>query len=232
MNHNEAKQLQAAEKYLLGELSRTQREEYEEHYFDCAECAVDLKAVAVFADNAREVLRQEKVNSVVTGRAPVRGGWFGWLKPIVAVPAFAVLLLVIGYQNTFTIPQAEKRSVQGTALVLATPPVSLRGANVRGEEEMKVPVHANDSFSLQFDFTPRRTLDQYLCQLQDETGHSVFQVTFPGTSTNREVQLAVPGGLVHAGKYNLVFTGGGSGIKGQPTADEVLRLTFTIEIQP
>jgi hypothetical protein len=232
MNHNEAKQLQAAEKYLLGELSRTQREEYEEHYFDCAECAVDLKAVAVFADNAREVLRQEKVNSVVTGRAPVRGGWFGWLKPIVAVPAFAVLLLVIGYQNTFTIPQAEKRAAQGTALVLATPPVSLHGANVRGEEEMKVPVHANDSFSLQFDFTPRRTLDQYLCQLQDETGHSVFQVTLPGTSTNREVQLAVPGGLVHAGKYNLVFTGGGSGIKGQPTADEVLRLTFTIEIQP
>jgi hypothetical protein len=232
MNHNEAKQLQAAEKYLLGELSRTQREEYEEHYFDCAECAVDLKAMAVFADNAREVMRQEKMSSMVTGRAPVRGGWFGWLKPIVAVPAFAVLLLVIGYQNTFTIPQAEKRAAQGTALVLATPPVSLHGANVRGEEEMKVPVHANDSFSLQFDFTPRRTLDQYLCQLQDETGHSVFQVTFPGTSTNREVQLAVPGGLVHAGKYNLVFTGGGSGIKGQPTADEVLRLTFTIEIQP
>jgi hypothetical protein len=96
---------------------------------------------------------------------------------------------------------------------------------------MKVPVHANDSFSLQFDLTPRRTFDQYLCQLQDETGRSVFQVTFPGTSTNREVQLAVPGGLVHAGKYNLVFTGG-SGGKGQPTADEVLRLTFAIEIQP
>jgi hypothetical protein len=231
MNHNEARQLQAAEKYLLGELSLTQREEYEEHYFDCAECAVDLKAMAVFADNAREVLRQEKVSSVVAGRASAPGGWFGWLKPVVAVPAFAALLLVIGYQNTFTIPQAEKRAAQGTALVLATPPVSLRGANVRGDEEMKVPVHANDSFSLQFDLTPRRTFDQYLCQLQDESGHSVFQVTFPGTSTNREVLLAVPGGLVHAGKYNLVFTGG-SGMKGQPAADEVMRLTFTIEIQP
>jgi hypothetical protein len=232
MNHNEAKQLQAAEKYLLGELSLAQREEYEEHYFDCAECALDLKAMAVFSDNAREVLRQEKVSSVVAGRATVGGGWFGWLKPIVAVPAFAVLLLVIGYQNTLTIPQAEKRAAQGTALVLSTPPVSLRGANVRGEEEVKVPVHANDNFSVQFDFTPRRAFDQYLCQLQDEAGHSVFQWTIPGTSTNREVQLVVPGGLAHAGKYGLVFTGGGSAMNGQPTADEVLRLTFTIEIQP
>jgi hypothetical protein len=231
MNHNEARQLQAAEKYLLGELSPTQREEYEEHYFDCAECAVDLKAMAVFADNAREVLRQEKVSSVVAGRAAAHGGWFSWLKPIVAVPAFAVLLLVIGYQNTFTIPQAEKRAAQGTALVLGAPPSTLRGSNVRGEEELRVPVHSNDSFSLQFDFTPRRTLDQYLCQLQDESGRSVSQVTFPGTSTNREVELTVPGGLVHAGKYSLVFTGG-SGMKGQSTADEVLRLTFTIEIQP
>jgi hypothetical protein len=232
MNHNEARQLQAAEKYLLGELSLAQREEYEEHYFDCAECAVDLKAMAVFADNAREVLRQETANSVVTGRAATWDGWFGWLKPVVAVPAFAVLLLVIGYQNTLTIPQAEKRAAQGMALVLSTPPVSLRGANVRGEEEMKVPVHANEGFSLLFDFTPRRTFDQYLCQLQDEAGHSLSQLAIPGTSTNREVQLTVPGGLVHAGKYSLVFTGGSSGMKGQPTADEVLRLTFTIEIQP
>jgi hypothetical protein len=232
MNHNEAKQLQAAEKYLLGELTPNQREEYEEHCFDCADCALDLKAMAAFADNAREVLRQEKVNSVVTVRASSQGGWFSWLKPIVAVPVFAVLLLVIGYQNTFTIPQAEKRAAQGTALVLGAPPSTLRGANVRGEEELRVPVHADSSFSVQFDFTPRRTFDQYLCQLQDETGHAVLQLTFPGTSTNREVQLAVPGGLVHAGKYSLVFTGGGSGMKGQPTADEVLRLTFTIEIQP
>lgn len=231
MDHSEAKQLQAAEKYLLGELSLSQREEYEEHCFDCADCALDLKAMAGFADNAREVLRQEKANSAVAGRAAARGGWFGWLKPIVAVPAFAVLLLVIGYQNILTIPQAEKRAAQGTVLVLGAPPVSLRGANVRGEEEPKVPVHANDSFSLQFDFTPVRTLDQYLCQLQDETGRSVFQWTVPGTDTNREVVLVVPGGLVHAGKYNLVFTDG-SGMKGQPTAHEVLRLTFTIEIHP
>ena len=50
MDHNESIRLQAAVKYVLGELSPAQREEYEEHYFDCAECAVDIKALATFAD--------------------------------------------------------------------------------------------------------------------------------------------------------------------------------------
>ncbi|HYL83506.1 MAG TPA: zf-HC2 domain-containing protein [Candidatus Angelobacter sp.] len=231
MDHNEAIRLQAAEKYVLGELPGALQEEFEEHFFGCGECAHDIKAATLFVDNAREVLREQPKKATEAVAVPARGGWFGWLKPIVAVPAFAVLLLVIGYQNTITIPQAEKRTGQGTALVLSAPPVSLRGANVRGEGELKVPVHANDNFGLDFDFTPRRSFDQYLCQLQDETGRSVFQVTIPGTSMNREVQLTVPGGLVHAGKYNLVFTGS-SGAKGQPTPDEVLRLTFTIEIQP
>jgi len=58
MDHNGAIRLQAAVKYVLGELSQAQRDEYEEHYFDCAECAVDIKALATFADTAREVMPQ------------------------------------------------------------------------------------------------------------------------------------------------------------------------------
>jgi len=58
MNHSEAVRLQAAEKYVLGELSPALREEYEEHLFDCVACALDVKAVAAFLDNARDVLRQ------------------------------------------------------------------------------------------------------------------------------------------------------------------------------
>ncbi len=58
MDHSEAVRLQAAERYVLGELPPVLREEYEEHYFECAACAVDVKVVAAFVDNAHEVLRQ------------------------------------------------------------------------------------------------------------------------------------------------------------------------------
>jgi hypothetical protein len=116
----------------------------------------------------------------------------------------------------------------------------LQTANVRGERgergeehlgEVKVPVRPNEAFALDFDFTPARAFDNYLCQLQDESGHSLLQVSIPGSSKNKEAHLAIPGGLVHPGKYNLVFTGARS-TKGQSAKDEVLRLGFSIEFRP
>src|SRR5260370_16794086 len=104
MDHNEAIRLQAAVKYVLGELSQVQREEYEEHYFDCAECAIDLKALATFADTTREVLRQEKADQLAKDLVPARGGWLRWLQPITAVPPFPPLLLFFALHEPLPIP--------------------------------------------------------------------------------------------------------------------------------
>jgi anti-sigma factor RsiW len=57
MDHIEAVRLLAAEKYLLGELPNSQREEYEEHYFDCADCAEDIMDAVAFIEGARQVFR-------------------------------------------------------------------------------------------------------------------------------------------------------------------------------
>ena len=53
MDHSQALRLHAAEKYLLGELAPEVREQFEEHYFECEECANDVKAGAAFIDCAR-----------------------------------------------------------------------------------------------------------------------------------------------------------------------------------
>ncbi len=208
MDHDEAIQLQAAVKYVLGELSPVQREEYEEHYFDCSECASDLKAAATFVDAAREVLRQETV---------------------AAVPAFAfaALLLIIAYQNTVTIPHAREEASSGAAQLFVTSHAP-KMAVTRGGEEVKLSVHPNESLALKFDFTPKTSFDAYVCQLQDEAGRSVLQLRVPGSFTNKELNLVVPAGRVEPGKYTLVFTGD-AGSKGQPTKNEVLRLSFAVE---
>jgi anti-sigma factor RsiW len=57
MDHIEAVRLQAAEMYLLGELPNSQREEYEEHYFDCADCAEDIMDAVAFMEGARQAFR-------------------------------------------------------------------------------------------------------------------------------------------------------------------------------
>lgn len=228
MDHKQAVDMQAAEKYVLGELPTTLRDEYEEHFFDCAECAVDVKVAAAFVDNTRDVLRQGPGKELT--KAAVAGGWFAWFRPIVAVPAFAALLLIIVYQNTFTIPQAKKEAALN-ASQLVTSSYSLQMANVRGGEEVKVRIHPEESFALKFDFTPSRTFDSYICELQDASGRALLQESVPGSSTNKEQELVVRGGLVKPGKYNLVFAGV-PGTRNEGSRKEVLRLGFSIEFLP
>jgi Putative zinc-finger len=230
MDHSDAVRLQAAEKYVLGELSPTHRDEYEEHYFDCRECALDVRAVVAFADTAREVLRQDDQRAFSESKAAKRGGWFAWLRPAFAVPAMAVLLLVVGYQNFVTIPAARQEAAHGAAQLFASP-FSLQMANVRGGEEVKIQIHSNESLPLKFDFTPGKIFDEYICQVQDEAGRALYQVKVPGALANKEINLVVPAGSVKTGKYALVFTGVPSASK-QPARDEVLRLGFSVEILP
>jgi hypothetical protein len=230
MDHNQAVQLQAAVKYVLGELSQSQREEYEEHYFDCGECAADLEAAAAFADTSREVFRYEADKSVGRESVPARARWFGWFRPAFAVPVFAALLVVIIYQNSVTIPKAKEEAARGSAQ-LFTSSFSLRMANVRGRDEIKVQVSENESFALKFDFTPSREFGSYIGQLEDASGRSLLQVNIPGSLTNKEAQLLVPGGLLQPGKYALVFTGNpGSNV--QSNKEELLRLGFSVEFLP
>ena len=231
MDHSEAVQLQAAVKYVLGELSPVQREDYEEHYFDCAECAVDIKALATFADTAREVLRREKADQLAKDPVPAPGGWLRWLQPVVAVPAFAALLLIIAYQNVVTIPHARQDASSGAAQLFVTSRAP-KMAVVRGSEDIpKYSVRQGQSLPLKFDFTPRASFDAYVCQLQDESGRTVLQVRVPGSFTNKELNLVVSPNSVKPGKYTLVFTGDPAST-GQPTTDEVLRLDFAVEFLP
>jgi len=233
MNHNDAVQLKAAEKYVLGELSHSQREEYEEHYFDCGECALDIRAIAAFADTARVVLRQEEESA--KQKAGERAGWFAWLRPAFAVPAMAALLLVVAYQDFVSLPKARQAAEHGTAQVFAAP-FSLQRAGVRGgeAEETKIQIHANENLPLKFDFTPRQAFSEYVCQLQDQAGHSLYRVKVPGTFVNQEVHLVIPAGGLKTGKYALVFTAASPASVGnpQPSGEEVLRLGFSVEILP
>jgi hypothetical protein len=227
MDHKEAVQLQAAAKYVLGELPQAERDSFEEHYFDCGECALDVRAAAAFVETGREILRAETAGTAVARPAESKGGWLFWLRPAFAAPALLILLAIIGYQNGITIPQARKEAGLNAGQFFSSS-FSLQMANTRGGEEVKVRVHPNESFALKFDFTPAKALNSYLCELRDESGRSVLQAVVPGSSTNQEAQFVVPAGRVRPGKYSLVFTGG-PGTSSQDRKAEVLRLGFSVE---
>jgi len=110
MDHSEAVEQMAAERYLLDELTPDAREAFEAHLFDCPDCALDLRAGAAFVEEAKVQLPG------LTAAAPAptpsrprepkikREWWLSWLQPAFAAPVFATLLLVVGYQNLVTFP--------------------------------------------------------------------------------------------------------------------------------
>ena len=104
MEHSEAIQLMAAEKYLLDELSADVRDEFEEHLFGCHECAMDMRTASIFLEQGKAALAEPEV-AIVREKDKSRPGLFAWWRPAFAIPAMAALLLVIGYQNLVTLPQ-------------------------------------------------------------------------------------------------------------------------------
>lgn len=224
MDHNEASRLQAAEKYLLRELTPSQRDEYEEHYFDCPACAEELKTTVAFMESSRQVFR-EKAAQVIEDKelAKARGGWFAWLRPAVAVPVFAALLLLIGYQNGVTIPRL-KVSNQAAQIIGSSFQLlgSVRGGGDSSETADKVKVRQGESFLLKFDFTPSSTSADYTWQLRDRAGKVVKYGEISGDKKYQSVSLPVLGGVQSAGNYTLVFFAG-------ENAGEVQHLTFTVE---
>lgn len=201
MDHSEAVRMQAATKYVLGELPQALRDEYEEHYFDCAECALDVRAAAVFSDNARNVLCQAEREADLKAVAPAGSRWLAWLRPVIAVPAFAVLLVVVAYQNVVTIPRAKQ---EAASQVL--PMFSLIGANTRGPEGTVFHVRRGERFGVYVDVPVDSSYRVYVLQLQDPGGHSVIlrSLTYEEAQKTQAVEVN-PGG--RPGAYELLVLG-------------------------
>lgn len=237
MDHKEAVRLHAAEKYVLGEFPQPQRDEFEEHCFDCPECAEDLKATVAFMESARQVARESSREAFIAEKqTPATGGWFAWLRPAFAVPALVALALFIGYQNGITIPQLKQASAVSssaplTQIVDASIHLvgSVRGGGDEGVTLPTLKVRAGESFLLNFDFTPDGSSTSYVWQLTDQSGRIVSQGTLDGSKANQSVSLAVLGGARHPGKYNLTFYDAAGNAGQSANQKEVQKLAFAVE---
>jgi Putative zinc-finger len=227
MDHSEALRLQAAEKYILGELSPKLREEYEEHYFECEECASDVRAVAVFGDGARELFRKE---SGPQKRVHI-GGWFAWLRPAIAAPALAALLLVVCYQSFVTIPKL-RRAEALPAAAQSADFVSLIGANSRAEGTKRFSIHRDRLAILEVDVPTSGEFASYLCQLRDASGRTIYEHHVSAADAKSTVHLILPKGALQAGEHSLAIIGLGSSPATVNSENEIARLIFSVEMLP
>jgi hypothetical protein len=222
MDHDLAVKSEACEKYLLGELSPELRDAYEVHYFGCAECAAQLRAASEFLAAGREALAAASAGVPQTDYVRVPRGWMPWMNPLVAIPAFAVLLLVIGYQNVVTIPHW-KQAAEPRVLRM----FSLISANTRGTGGLVFSVAPDEPFGVYVDVPVDPTYSNYLLRLEDPAGASTLLRSLTAQEA-QTTQVVTVDPERKSGKFALVVAGLSAGAS---SAKEIARLYFTVEVK-
>jgi Putative zinc-finger len=231
MNHVEALKTQAVERYLLGELSGSETEEFEQHYFACAECAADVAAGAVLQANARAVFQEDQVEPAVERPAVASGFWRRFLAPFQATPAMAAtslatlaLALVCSYQLFLLTPQL-RREARDAYAAAALPSFPLAGRTRGDAPSISVPRDAR-FFSVSFDVDPAALYPEYRCDLKDSSGSIRFTVRVPPPPPGQPISILFPARELKPGKYDLVLTGLRAGGVGE---NQVGDYTFNLQ---
>lgn len=227
MDHSEAAKIKAVEKYILGELPPELRDQFEEHYFDCSECAADIRVLARFRSVSKLVLEEDATAEVPSAEKGPQHGWFAWLRPVFAVPAIALLAAIVIFQATVTIPALKERTKGQSFVQVYESSFRIQGTT-RGETPSIVTVAPNESFGLDFDFIPSRNFPRYKGTLFDSSGRTVLTLKLRAEAANKEQHVVIPGGLVQPGSYQLVFVGEAATENSGVKPEEVQRLSFAI----
>jgi len=214
MDHNEAVQQMAAERYLLNELTPDAREAFEEHIFDCPECALDLRAGVAFVEEAKVQLPKLAPNS--PGPLPARvspikvkrGWWLSWLQPAFAVPVFASMLLFISYQNLIVLPGLEESANQPRLLAWAPLHGSTRGA------PQSITADRKQGIALPIELPQQPTpgaYASYFFGLIDPQGKAAWTGSLAApaddASPAQRLSLAIPGAMLRNGTYTVTISG-------------------------
>ena len=239
MDHSEALAIQAAEKYLLGELSEDEQSAFEEHYFGCSECASDLETGVLFVRHARAVFRGS-----AAAEAPTRGAvrpparheirrrpslWQSvadlFRRPFVPGLAAAALGMLCVYQGFFVIPEL-RRTTERLSSAQPLPAYQLLQA-VRGDERTVSVPPGGDFFALNFDVIWDRPYPHYRCKLTDSGGQTRFSIVVPAPPPGQPISILAPTPGLDDGRYTLTITPAVEGAAGDaPLATYEFNLNF------
>lgn len=226
MEHDEATRLRAPERYALGELTDAERDQFEEHFFDCPSCADEVRIGAIFDANARQVFGQQKA------QLTVKPDWWQWarLRPALAASmAGVVVLLSAGVTYQSALSRGLQREVVELRSAQPYSSFFLRGIT-RGQEQV-LTVHRDSRFiGLSLDLPPGKGFDRYLAEIRTESQALVFSIVVGRPDTaDQPLNLLIPASsLAPARAYTLLIRGVDERTSPVGTS-EVGRFSFVIQ---
>jgi hypothetical protein len=222
MDHHEAVRQKATERYLLDDLDAEERDQFEEHLFDCQDCALDVRAGAMFVDQTKVVLAEAQVVSRVPDAVPSKSAWLAWFRPAFAIPVLALLLAVMGYQNFVMYPHLMQAANEPQVGPWASVNVSTRGA-----AKTEIKVHPGEGFGLLVNLPPDNGFASYSADLYNPAGKLEWSGPISAASGGENRQIYVLGRDRRPGTYALVVRG----ITPSGESQEISRHPIDVQIQ-
>jgi hypothetical protein len=236
MDHAHATGTGAAERYVLGEMTEEERARYEEHYFDCPECADDVKAAVVFRESAEAVwrdnaegAREETLRPIYTEGAASeskrRRFWqLFWPIPQGALVAATLLFCVAGYEALAL--RGRVRGHEGAAAIESAPWYFLSVA--KGSPPIVTVRPGQSRIGLTLSPGSDRTYPYYRCEVQDARGRAMLSGVVVGPAQGQELQLLIPTTSLEPGSYALVVVPL-EAAGGPPSSEPPVRYPFALQ---
>lgn len=223
MDHEEATQSQAVERYLLGELSSTAHAAFEQHFFECQECAEDLIASSQLLDGVAEELGRPR--PAVPAHAPPprrfkkRTAAGSFIRAALAA-GLAAVVLISGYGEW-----ASYRQLRGEVSLLRQPSivsaVQLLGGDSGGAS---IALPAGQPIVLSLNIPAGESFSRYDCTLLGPSGRVLWSLPLPAQQARQTLSISVPEGNLSPGEYTLAVHGFRTGTLATPV--EVVRHQF------
>lgn len=225
MDHEVVVRQKLTERYLLNELGEKERDEFEEHYFVCQECARDVHAASEFVEHSKIVLAEnpEQASDAAASRRKPTAGWLAWLRPAWAAPTLALLLAVVAYQNLVTYPNLRSALDQPRVL-----PSAFVGLNTMGDSRESITTTQGRSFLLLVRIPPGGTYVQYIADLYNPDKSIECSTPLPANPGQEYWPIYVPGKNRRAGTYKVQVTG----ITAAGEHKDLGNALFELQIQP
>ena len=200
MEHDQAMATNAAERYLLNEMSEPERFDFEAHYFCCEECAEDVRSGEILARGIKA-----GAGHVTRNPNPVEKqerGWRKWFSLPALVPSAAALVVTVmaGYQTLVTIP-----ALRTTAEPQAVETFVLRAVS-RGDEPV-IPVERKDGLSvLAMDVNTGEAGQPVAWELQPPGGARPISGSAKAPKSGEQLLISLANAtLRHAGVWTLIL---------------------------
>lgn len=207
MNHQQAENTKATERYLLREMTNEERLAFEDHYLDCAQCLEAVTFGADFLDSGRELAEENGVQQLAA--LPWYDRMFSALRPVFKpVPAIA-LAAAVALAAFSAYQQKRITSQQNLIADLKAPSQEFRyvvsGAQRRGSNA--IVLSRNERLSLLINFVPRHEFTSYRAEITGPGLPKGYSVPVAVTEQDYSVMVSLPAAVLTGGEYQVNFLG-------------------------